>query len=96
MASVASRVRHSSICPSPCGPVAPAGPGPVAPTVWPKPCGPVQACGPGPHLEHALVGGAVRLLALKVVGGLLVVLHRLVKVRHLGGQGVRCQVSDVR
>ena len=36
------------------------------------------------HLEHALVGAAVGLLAAEVLGGLLVVLHRLVQVRRLG------------
>ena len=36
------------------------------------------------NLEHALVGAAVGLLAAEVLGGLLVVLHRLVQVRSLG------------
>ena len=36
------------------------------------------------HLEHALVGAAVGLLAAEVLGGLLVVLHRLVQVSRLG------------
>ena len=48
------------------------------------------------HLEHALVGAAVGLLAAEVLGGLLVVLHRLVQVSSLGLEQLRDGLKQKR